>query len=279
MERTFREKIAVVTGAWSGMGRAISIKLAERGAKLVLAARSERPLLELAEELPQGQALACPTDVTSIEEVSSLMRKAVGHFGSIDYLFNFAGILRAGGFGGLQEESFQDMLDINVLGTIYSIRAAVPIMQKQGSGHITVMSSLLGKYAFPGSSGYSASKFALAGLSKALRQELKYDNIGVTTVYPSYVGTAMLDAHLESVKNSSFYRRNSNYSPEDAVEAILRAVAKNKSEQIIPPAAALTVFLYNLMPRFTEILIGRLSGGWPRYDEPDTCKEHFSGDS
>ncbi len=278
MERSFREKVAVVTGAWSGMGRAISIKLAEQGARVVLAARSEKPLLELAGELPQGQALACPTDVTSKEEVSSLMKQALDHFGAIDYLFNFAGILRAGGLGGLEEKSLQDMLDINVLGTIYPIRAAVPFMQKQGGGHITVISSLLGKYAFPGSSGYSASKFALAGLSKALRQELKYDNIGVTTVYPSYVGTTMLDAHLESVKSSAFYRQNSSYKPEDAVEAILRAVAKNKSELIIPPAAALTVFLYNLMPRFSETLIGRLSGGWPRYDEPDTCKEHPSSE-
>jgi uncharacterized protein len=263
-------KVAVITGAGSGMGRAISFLLAEKGVKVVLAARREKPLQELAVDLPSHQALVCPTDVSKREEVSALIKETVDNYGRIDYLFNFAGILRTGGLGGLTEESIKAMADINFLGTVYCIRAVVPIMQRQGSGHITVISSLGGKYAFPGSSGYSASKFAVAGLAKALRQELKHDGIGVTAVYPSYVGTTMLSAHLESVKSSSFYKSNSSYSPEQAVRAILKAVEKNKAELIIPPVAALTVFLYNRLPAFSEKLIGKFSGGWPRYDEPDT---------
>lgn len=263
-------RVAVITGAGSGMGRAISFLLVEKGVKVVLAARREKPLQELANKLPSNQALVCPTDVSKKESVSALIKKAVDIYGRVDYLFNFAGILRTGGLGGLTEESIEAMTDINFLGTVYCIRAVVPVMQRQGSGHITVISSLGGKYAFPGSSGYSASKFAVAGLAKALRQELKHDGVGVTTVYPSYVGTTMLSAHLESVKNSSFYRSNCSYSPEQAVRAILKAVEKNKAELIIPPVAALTVFLYNRFPAFSEKLIGRFSGGWPCYDEPDT---------
>lgn len=270
MKSTFQDKVVVVTGASSGIGRAVCLELAKAGAKLVLAARRKEALEELAAELPPGKAMPCPTDVTKTEDAANLIEKTLKQYGQIDYLFSFAGVLRTGGFGGLSEESIVQMMDINFMGTARCIRAVVPPMQQQGRGHIVTISSLGGKYPFPGSSGYSASKYAVAGLSNALRQELKHDGICVTTVYPSYVGTSMLSTHLESIKRSFFYRLTSDYLPEQAARAIIRATGKRKRELVIPPMAGLTVVLYNLFPGLAEILIGKLSGGWPRYDEPDT---------
>lgn len=270
MQRHFHQKVAVVTGASSGIGRAISIQLAEAGAKLVLAARREGPLQNLAAELSPAEALPCPADVAVPDDVRRLMEQAVKRFGRIDYLFNCACVFKAGGMGGLSMESVRQMMEINYMGTVHCIRAAVPLMRSQGGGHIVTLSSLAGKYPIPGSSAYSASKFAVAGMSNALRRELKPDRIHVTAVYPSFVRSPLLEGHLESVKNTFFYRLTGGYSPEQAAAAILRAVAKKKRDLIIPPFTRLTVPLYGLFPGLVETLIGKLCGGWPSYDEPES---------
>lgn len=269
MQRYFKHKVAVVTGASSGIGRAVCFELAKANAKLVLAARREEPLLALATELSPGEALPCPADVTAAADVARLMEETMKHFGQIDYLFNCAGIFKAAGFGGLSEDSIRQMMEINYMGTVNCIRAAVPLMRQQGRGHIITLSSLGGKYPYPGSSAYSATKFAIAGLSNALRQELKPEQIRVTAVYPSFVSTPLLHAHLKSVKESCFYRLTGDYSPEQTGKAIVRAAGKKKRELVIPPLTRITVPLYGLFPGFVEVLIGKLCGGWPRYDEPE----------
>jgi uncharacterized protein len=271
MQRYFYNKVAVVTGASSGIGRAVCFELARANARLVLAARREEPLLALAAELSPGEALPCPADVTAAADVARLIEQTMKRFGQIDYLFNCAGILKAGGFGGLSEDSIRQMMEINYMGTVNCIRAAVPLMQQQGSGHIVTLSSLGGKMPFPGSAGYSATKFAIAGLSNALRQELKPDQIFVTAVYPSFVSSPMMHAHLKSVKASRFYRLTGNYSPQQAGKAIVRAVGKRKRELVIPPLTRLMVPLYGLCPGLVETLTGKLNGGWPRYNEPEEC--------
>ncbi len=269
MQQVFQDKVAVVTGASSGIGRAVCFELAKVNAKLALAARREEPLQKLAAELSPAEVLPCPADVTATADVARLMEQTMQRFGQIDYLFNCAGIFNAGGFGGLSEDSIRQMMEINYMGTVLCIRAAVPLMQQRGSGHIVTLSSLGGKYPYPGSSGYSATKFAIAGLSNALRQELKHDGIRVTAVYPSFVSSPLLEGHLKSVKESRFYRLTGSYSPEQAAKAIVRAVGKKKRELVIPPMTRLTVPLYGLCPGLVETLTGKLCGGWPRYDQPE----------
>lgn len=126
-----------------------------------------------------------------------------------------------------------------------------------------------GKYPYPGSTGYSASKFAEGGLSNGLRLELKHDSIHVTAVYPSLVNTPMVKAHLKSAKESFYYRRTVNYSPAKAAGAIVRAVSKKKRELIIPPPTGLSVPLYGLFPGFVGLVVGKIFGEWPAYDEPE----------
>lgn len=269
MQQYYQNKVAVVTGASSGIGRAVCFELANAKAKLILAARREEPLQALAAELPPGEALPCSADVTAAADVARLMEQTMKRFGQVDYLFNCAGIFKAGGFGGLSEDSIRQMMEINYMGTVNCIRAAIPLMRERGSGHIVTLSSLGGKYPYPGSSGYSATKFAIAGLSNALRQELKHDKIRVTAVYPSFVSTPLLHGHLKSVKKSRFYRLTGDYAPKQAAKAIVRAVGKKKRELVIPPLTRLTVPLYGLCPGLIESMVGRLCGGWPRYNEPE----------
>ncbi len=266
MPQAFHNKVAIVTGASSGIGKAICFELAKYSTRLVLAARRAELLEDLAKELSPIETLHCPTDVTDTVAVKNMASQATDKFGQIDYLFNCAGSFTAGGFGELSEETIAGMMDLNYLGTVRCIKAVVPIMQQQGSGHIINLSSLLGKFVMPGSSAYSASKFALAGLSKALTRELKHDGINLTVIYPGFVHTPMICAHLKSVQNSILYRKTANYPPEKAAKAILKAVSNRKRELIIPPQNIMASYLYALMPGPLESMVGKLSGGWPRYN-------------
>lgn len=266
MMQTFNNKAAIVTGASSGIGKAICYELAKYNARLVLAARRIDLLEELAKDLSPVEALPCPTDVTATEAVRTLVEKSISQYGQVDYLFNCAGSFTAGGLGDLSEETITGMMDLNYLGTVRCIKAVVPVMQQQGSGHIINLSSMLGKLVIPGSSAYSASKFAIAGMSNALRRELAHDDIHLSVIYPGFVYTPMINAHLDSVQNSILYRTSANYPPEKAAKAILKAVSKRKRELVIPsPLNSIAARFYGMIPGPLEVLLGKLSGGWPHY--------------
>ncbi len=266
MPQAFHNKVAIVTGASSGIGKAICFELAKSNTRLVLAARRIELLEDLAKELSAVETLPCSTDVTDTTAVNNMARQAIERFGQIDYLFNCAGSFTAGGLGDLGEDEIAGMIDLNYLGTVRCIKAVVPAMQKQGSGHIINLSSMLGKLVIPGSSAYSASKFAVAGMSNTLRPELAHDGIHLSVIYPGFVHTPMICAHLDSVQNSILYRKTANYTPEKAAKAILKAVSKRKRELIIPPQNIMAAYLYALMPGPLEAVVGKLSGGWPRYN-------------
>lgn len=260
-------RVIVVTGAGSGIGRAICLELDEPQNRLVLVGRREEPLQKLAGELKEAAAFIRPTDVSSRTAVAAL-HKAVGErYGRLDVLYNCAGIFSAGGGGGIDEEAYASMMETNFFGTLYCTRAAIPLMRQGGGGQIVNISSLGGKYPFPGSAAYSASKYAVAGLSNALRRELKQEGIYITTVFPSFVGSTMLEGHLESVRKSYFFRLTGRYSPEQAAKAIIGAAKKKKRELVIPPITRFTVPCHALCPELTEKIVGLLCGGWPHYDQ------------
>ncbi len=267
VQNSFNGKVAIVTGASSGIGRAICFELAAAGANISLAARKKEPLEKLAGELAPAKSLVCPTDVSNNRMAEELAQKTLEEFGRIDYIFNCAGVFRAGGFGELDNEAISEMVDVNLLGTVYCIRTVIPQMRKQGSGHIVNISSLGGKYPFPGSTGYSAGKYAVVGFSNALRHELKPEGIHLTVVYPSFVRSPLLDAHLPAVQNSLFFRLTGNYKPQQLAAAIIKAVAKKKRELVAPSFTRLTVPLYGLFPGLMEALIGKLMDGWLPYEQ------------
>ena len=182
-----KNKVAVVTGASSGIGREVARRLHGAGAKVVLAARDAGKLETLRAEL--GQALVVPTDVADFAQCRALIEKTVAHFGSIDILVNNAGLGCNGIVADVDLTDLEYVFKVNVFGVVALIQAAVPHMRRQQSGHIVNISSILGKRAVPQTAGYAATKFALHALSDGLRVEEAPYGIRVTVVCPGSTDT------------------------------------------------------------------------------------------
>jgi 3-oxoacyl-[acyl-carrier protein] reductase len=188
----FAGQVAVVTGAGRGIGAAIASRLAEMGAISVLLGRTRAALESAAQTIVQagGKAEAIPCDITSLRSVEEAARHVESSFGRLDILVNNAGI---GGFGGplhqLPPESWDEILNTNLRGVFYAVRAFAPMMIRARSGHIINISSLAGKNALPNGAAYSASKWGLNGLSYSLAEELRSYNIRVAVVCPGSTNT------------------------------------------------------------------------------------------
>ncbi len=200
MIRKLSGTTAVITGATSGIGRETAREFAKTGAKVVVAGRRKERLLELVKEIEAagGQALAVPTDVADQAQVEALIANTVERFGRVDVLVNNAGVAIASRFEEMPLEDFRRLMDVNFWGAVYACRAAVTQMRKQGGGVILNVSSIFGKRGMPFETAYSASKFALAGFSEALRAEVMSENIDVCTIYPGAVETEIFDAAANS---------------------------------------------------------------------------------
>ncbi len=187
------QPVVVITGASAGIGRATAMRFAREGADLVLAARSRERLERLAERLEQRfgvRALAVPCDVRDGEQVEALAEAAIASFGRIDVLVNNAGYGLYGRVEDTPAEAFRDLLETNVLGAHHAIRAILPHMRRQGTGHIVNVGSVVGKRGWPYHGAYAASKFALTGLTQALRGELAGSGVTVSLVLPASTDTA-----------------------------------------------------------------------------------------
>ncbi len=189
-------KVAVITGAGRGIGRESARLFAREGAKLVLASRTKDELDTLAKELldyHDADSLVFPCDVTKSSEVKALMDKAVETFGRVDILLNSAGVGHLKPVTELSVEEFDEMVDVNLKGTFYASKFAAEVMVKQKSGHIINLPGILGKAVMRMSSGYSASKYGVTGLSKAITQDLMRDGVKVTLLHFGGVDTSFWD--------------------------------------------------------------------------------------
>ena len=187
-------KVAVVTGASSGIGEATAEALAAEGAAVVVAARREDRLAGLAERIrgDGGRVLAAVCDVTDESQAHGLIRKVVEEFGRVDILVNNAGVMLLSGVGKGLSEEWRTMFEVNVMGLLYTTDAAIGAMKNQGGGHLVNISSLAGRKVTRDSSGvYAGSKHAVGAISEGLRQELLQDNIRVTIIEPGAVETEL----------------------------------------------------------------------------------------
>ncbi|MDG4718641.1 MULTISPECIES: SDR family oxidoreductase [Thalassospira] len=190
-------KVLVITGASSGMGAATARDLAAQGAKVVLGARRADRLEALVSEITAagGEAIAITTDVTKRADVQNLVDKTVETFGRVDVLFNNAGLMPLSPLESLRVDEWDQMIDVNMKGTLYGIAAALPYMKAQKSGQIINVSSVYGHITVATGAVYCATKHAVRSISEGLRQEVKDYNIRVTTISPGAVATE-LTSHI-----------------------------------------------------------------------------------
>lgn len=189
-----REKVALITGAGRGIGRAVALGLAHDGYRVALVARSagdvEGVAREISASLDPAQVRFFPGDVADEALAPRIVNDLLGEWGRIDLLFNNAGINPKGTLE-LSANEFERMLSVNVTGAFSFAKAVVPVFKRQGSGYLFNVSSVCGKHGFPGTGGYTASKFALLGLSECLYRELLPLGISVTALCPNWVDTQM----------------------------------------------------------------------------------------
>src|SRR5882762_10753621 len=217
-------KVVVITGASSGIGEAIAVMLAERGAKIVLGARGLDRLQSLARRIERagGEVAYAQTDVRKREDVTSLVNLACERYGQLDVLINNAGIGPISPPDDLRVEDWENMIDINVKGVLYGIAAALPMFRKQGFGHFVNTASTAGLKTTPTMAVYSGTKLAVRAISEGLRQEAG-DKLRVTIISPGMTSTAFADSITDPTARAELeMRRDAIAMPPDA---IARAIA------------------------------------------------------
>jgi NAD(P)-dependent dehydrogenase (short-subunit alcohol dehydrogenase family) len=257
----FRGRTALITGASSGIGRETALAFAAAGANVVLVARRAKLLAKVAAETRKlgAATLVAATDVTEPEAVAGCFRKAVKRFGSVDIVVNNAGVLIPAKVVDLRTADLQRMLDVNLIGALHVMQEAVKVMRRQGSGHIVNLSSLAGRRGFSPLGGYSATKFALVGLTEALRTELVGERIHVSLVLPGVVDTPMAAAAQHAPETAEVWPTALTMPPSWVVRSIFLALRFRLAEIAVPPGAALIEKLAALAPGTTDALLRRVT--------------------
>lgn len=237
--------MAVVTGASSGIGRAVAKALAGTGVGVVLAARRADRLEALADEIDGdgGHARSVPTDVTDRGAVEALVERTVDAMGSLDILVNNAGVMLLSPMEQVRVEEWERMVDVNVKGVLFGLAAALPVMIEQGGGHVVNIGSLAGRRPFPGGAVYSATKFAVRSLTWGLQLELSAaKGVRMTDVQPGVVDTELTDHVTAPGVRKRFedgWRGKRKLAPADVARAVLFAVTApehvNVNEILVRP--------------------------------------------
>ena len=252
---SFKDKIVVITGASSGIGKAAAIEFAKRGAKLAIIARRKEKLEELQKLLAQfsTEVLVCPCDVSDKESVKKMSDIVLEKFGKIDILINNAGFAIYDTIANLTIEQIESQMQTNYFGMIYCTKNFLPILQKQNSGHIVNVASVAASFGLPGIAPYCASKFAMLGFSEGLKHELRGTNIGVTVVSPIMVRTNFFDH--ESFAKMPKYSPTS-LDPKTVANAIIRASESSRLEIIVPGMVRIGVWLKHTIPFVINPIMG-----------------------
>jgi NAD(P)-dependent dehydrogenase (short-subunit alcohol dehydrogenase family) len=251
-------KVAIITGGASGIGRAVAEELARRGAVVVLADLQRELAEQTAAQIRQsgGRAEAVAVDVTQAEAVRELVERIAQSHGRLDYLFNNAGIAIFGEVRDLSLDDWRKTLDVNLLGVIHGIHAVYPIMVQQGFGHIVNTASAAGLCPTPGFAAYVATKHAVVGISTTLRVEGADLGVRCSVVCPGVINTPLLNTTVirdeqwtpELRKEIVSFGPIRVYAVDKCAKVIVRGVLRNRAIIVVTPGARLFWWTYRLQP-------------------------------
>jgi len=254
-----KDRVAIITGASSGIGAATALAFARQNMRLALFARRADRLEQVAAEVRAsgGQAIVVPGDVRARESIADLIAQTIAEYGRIDVLLNNAGLGRLGWLEALDPADVRLQIDVNLIGAIDAAQLALPHLIRQRSGHIINLTSLAGKIGTPTYTVYAATKFALAGFTEALRREVMPWGIHVSGVYPGGVETEW-GGHVGYRRRSRVTTpRRVRLSAEDVGRALVGLVKRPRREVILPPIARVLVWLDRIAPWTTDLVMRR----------------------
>ncbi len=268
----FAGKVAVVTGAGSGIGRALALELGRSGAKLAISDIDTEGLAETEAALTAlgAQVKADRLNVTERETVISYADAVKSHFGSVHQIYNNAGIAYTGDVEVSPFKDIERVMDVDFWGVVNGTKAFLPHLIESGDGHVVNISSLFGIFSVPGQAAYNSAKFAVRGFTEALRQEMMLAGhpVKVTCVHPGGIKTAIArnataaDGLDSNELAQLFDKRLANTSPERAARIILTAVAKNRARVLVGPDAKVLDVLVRLTgsgyQRLFSSVVGRV---------------------
>lgn len=258
----FSEKVSLVTGGASGIGRALCQQLAGAGAQVIVADLNLTQAEETAAGIRNkgGKAAAAEVDVTKAEAVEALVAKTIEAHGRLDYLFNNAGVASVGEVLDTELSEWNRMIDVNLRGVIHGVHAAYPKMVEQGFGHIVNTASAAGLIPTPTMTAYAATKHAVVGLTKGLRAEAISRGVHVSAICPGIINTPMLDAnHLMGVDRAWVDRvmPMKPYNVERCSRDILKGVARKQHIIVVTPHGKLGSLLYRWAPGLIDWFVAR----------------------
>jgi uncharacterized protein len=254
------QRVVVITGASSGIGRAAAVEFARRGSNLILSARREELLHQVSDECRSFGVTAhvVPADVGRRADCERLISQALAHFGRIDVLVNNAGFAIFDRLVDARLEDLEQMMQTNYFGMVYCTHAALPSMIARGEGAIVNIASTSGLMGFYGMGGYSATKFAMSGFSDALRDELASKGISVSVIYPNTTRTDFFVTAYEG-KMPGFARLVLAMSPGKVARAIVRAAESGRAAVILPWYLRPVLKLKAIAPRLAHALFRGVS--------------------
>jgi hypothetical protein len=244
-------RVAIVTGASSGIGKATAIALSRKGCHVVLCSRNLDKLLAIEKELShlRNGIISTQVDITDPESVTGLVTKTLEHFARIDFLICSAGEYLRCPAVRTSMTQIRHLLEVNFFGNLNCIYGVLPHMLKRGKGQIVIVSSMDAKKGIPPDAAYVASKAAISGFADVLRQELKESGIKITTIFPGRVNTPM-------ISQLTVPRISAKIKPEKVAKAIVKSLEKKKTEIIVPGLGLKFLFLVQtLSPAFADWLV------------------------
>jgi len=252
----FKNKVVLITGASSGIGKETAIKFAKSGANVILVARRKDKLEQVADKLREFpvSVLVCQCDVSKKEQVKEMSETVLKKWDSVDILVNNAGFAIYGSVSDLTIDEIESQMDTNYFGMVYCIKNFLPSMLKKKSGHIVNVASVAASFGLPGIASYCASKFAMLGFSEGLKHELKNTGVGITVVSPIMVRTDFFDhPSFENMPRFSPLSLNSK----TVTKAILRASNSPRLEIIVPSVVRGAVWMKSTFPYFINPILGK----------------------